>query len=68
MYTSRRQPHSLSLAKDMKLGFNTVTTGNRTPDRRVAVHYTTVAPRQLHKKFNTQSELRYRDTVRKMSI
>ena len=40
-------PHLLSLAKDVKLGFYTVPTGNRTPGRRVAVHYTTAAPRQL---------------------
>ena len=26
---------------DMKLGFYTLTTRNRTPDRRMAVHYTT---------------------------
>ena len=50
-FTSHRQrghlemaPHLLSLAKDVKLGFNT---GNRTPGRRVAVHYTTTAPRHL---------------------
>ena len=35
-------------AKDMKLGFCTVTTGNRTPGRCVAVHYTTTEPHQLH--------------------
>ena len=29
----------LSLAKDVKLGFYTVPTGNRAPDRRVAVHH-----------------------------
>ena len=29
------------------LGFYTVPIGNRTPGRRVAVHYTTAAPRQL---------------------
>ena len=28
--------------------FYTVSIGNRTPGRRVAVHYTTAAPRQLH--------------------
>ena len=28
--------------------FYTVPTGNRTPGRCVAVHYTTAAPRQLH--------------------
>ena len=43
----RRHPHLLSLAKDMKLGFYTVPTRNRTPGCRVAVHYTTAAPRQL---------------------
>ena len=41
-------PHLLSLPKDVKLGFYTVPTGNRTPGRCVAVHYTTAAPRQLH--------------------
>ena len=35
------------LQKDAKLGFYTVLTGNRTAGRRVAVHYTTTAPRQL---------------------
>ena len=44
----RRHPHLLSLAKDMKLGFYTFRTGNRTLGRRMAVHYTTTAPRQLH--------------------
>ena len=34
------------IAKDVRLGFYTVPTGNRTPGRRVAVHYTT--QRQLH--------------------
>ena len=43
----RRHPHLLSLAKDEKLGKYTVPTGNRTPGRRVAVHYYTAAPRQL---------------------
>ena len=37
----RQHPHLLSLAKDVKLGFYIVPTGNRTPGRRVAVHYTT---------------------------
>ena len=32
----------------MKLGKYTVPTGNRTPGRRVAVHYATAAPRKLH--------------------
>ena len=31
---------SLGLAKDVKLGFHTVPTGNRTPGRCVAFHYT----------------------------
>ena len=51
-FTSHRQrghlataTRLLSLAKDLKLGFYTVPTGNRTPGRRVAVHYTTAAPR-----------------------
>ena len=35
----RRHPHLLSLAKDVKLSFYTVPTGNRAPGRRVAVHY-----------------------------
>ena len=34
-------------AKDVECGFYTVPTGNRTPGCRVAVHYTTAAPRQL---------------------
>ena len=49
-FTSNRQlghletaPHLLSLAKDVELGFITVPTGNRTPGRRGAVHYTTAA-------------------------
>ena len=41
-------PHLLSLVKDVNLGFYTIPTGNRTPGRRWAVHYTTSAPRQLH--------------------
>ena len=32
-------PHLLSVVKDVKLGFNTIP-GNRTPGRRMAVHYT----------------------------
>ena len=40
-------PHLLSLAKDMKLGKYTVHTGNRTPGRRVTVHYATAASRKL---------------------
>ena len=43
----RPHPHLLSLAKDVKLGKYTVPTGNRTPGRCVAVHYTTAAPCQL---------------------
>ena len=43
----RRRPYLLSLAKDEKLGKYTVPTGNRTPGRRMAVHYSTAAPRQL---------------------
>ena len=43
-------PNLLSLAKDVKLGFYTVPIRNRTPGRRVAVHYTTTAPRKLHTK------------------
>ena len=39
----RWHPHLLSLAKDVKLGFYTVPTRNRTPGRRLAVHYTTAA-------------------------
>ena len=46
----RRHPHLLSLAKDVKFGKYTVPTGNRTPGRRVAVHYATSAPRKLHSK------------------
>ena len=45
---NRRHPHLLSLAKDVKLGKYTVPIGNRTPGRRVAVHYATAAPRKLH--------------------
>ena len=41
-------PSFTSLAKDVKLGFDTVPTGNRTPGRRVAVHYTIAAPRELN--------------------
>ena len=41
------------LAKDEKLGKYTVPTGNRTPGRRVAVHYSTAAPRQLPKPLST---------------
>ena len=41
----RWHPHFLSLAKDVELGKYTVPTGNRTPDRHMAVHYATAAPR-----------------------
>ena len=44
----RRHPHLLSFAKKVKPGFYTVPTGNQTPDRRVAVHYTTTSPSLLH--------------------
>ena len=44
----RRHPHLLSVAKDAKLGKYTVPTGNRTPDRRMAVHYATAAPRKYY--------------------
>ena len=46
-------------SKDVKLGKYTVPTGDRTSDRRVAVHYATAAPRKLHtmekmrQKYNT---------------
>ena len=43
----RQRGHLLSLAKDVKLGFYTVPTGNRTPSRCVAVHYTAAAQRHL---------------------
>ena len=42
-------PPLLSLAKDVELGKYTVPTGNQTQGRRVAVHYTTAAPRKLRK-------------------
>ena len=61
--TSHRQrghletaPHLLSLAKDVKLGFYTVATGNRTLGRCMAVHYTTAAPRQLHLNSNIHNK------------
>ena len=44
-------PFLLSLAKDVKLGKYTVPTGNRTPNRHVAVHYATATPRKLPKLF-----------------
>ena len=37
---------SLILANDVKLGKYTIPTGNRSPGRRVAVHYATAAPRK----------------------
>ena len=40
-------PFTLPL-KDVKLGKYTVPTENRTPGRRVAVHYAIAAPRKLH--------------------
>ena len=43
-----RHPHLLSPPKDVKLGKYTVLTGNRTPGRRVAVHYATAAPSKLY--------------------
>ena len=42
-----RHTHLLTLAKDVKLGKYTAPIGNRTPGRRVAVHYATTAPRKL---------------------
>ena len=44
----RWQPHLLSLAKDVKLGFNTVPNGTQTPGRRMVVLYTTAVTHQLH--------------------
>ena len=44
----RDADHLLSLAKDVKLGKYTVPTGIPTPDRRVAVHYATAAPRKFY--------------------
>ena len=44
----RRHPLLLSVAKDVKLGIYTVPIGNRTPGRRVAVHYATAVPHKLH--------------------
>ena len=56
--TSHRQrghvemrPHLLSLAKDVKLGFYSIPTGNRTTGRCAWLrgsHHTTAAPHQLH--------------------
>ena len=39
--------HLLSFAKEVKLCFYTIPTGNRTPGRQLAVHYITAAPRQF---------------------
>ena len=47
-FTSHRQRRHLDLANDVKLVSYTVPTGNRTPDRRMAVHDTAAVPRQLH--------------------
>ena len=54
-FTSHRQLGHLEMAppltvhcEDVKLGFYIVPTGNRTPGRRVVVHYTTAAQGQLH--------------------
>ena len=59
-YHLKTASHLLSLAKDAKLGFYTVPTGNRTPGRRVAVHYTTAVPRQLLYIFKqTSIEIKY---------
>ena len=49
----RRHPHLLSLAKDVKLGFYTVPTGNQTQRRRVVVYYTTAASSQLLSQYET---------------
>ena len=43
----RGHAYLLSLVKDVKLGKYTIPTGNRTPGRRVTVHYITAAPLQL---------------------
>ena len=50
-------PHLLSLAKDVKLSFYNVPTGNQTPGRHMAIHYTTAASRQLplHLRINETS-------------
>ena len=40
-------PFTHLFAKDVKIGKCAVPTGNRTPGRRVAVHYATAAPRKL---------------------
>ena len=46
--TARSFRDGTPIAKDVKLGKYTIPTGNRTPGRRVAVHYATTAPRKLH--------------------
>ena len=51
-FTSHRQRGHLETVPPFtvpieKLVFHTIPTGNGTPGRRVAIHYTTVAPRQL---------------------
>ena len=45
--TARSFRDGTPIAKDVKLGFYTVPTGNRTPGHRLAVHYTTTAPCKL---------------------
>ena len=51
-FTSHQQQGHLEMApkfaKDVKLSFYTIPTGNRNLGRRVAVHYTTATPRKLH--------------------
>ena len=57
-------PHLLSLAKDMKLIFYTVSTGNRTLGRHMAVHYTTTAPCQLHRKNAHDAQVGHEDKTK----
>ena len=45
---SRRHTHFTVPCEGQEARFYTVPTGNRTPGRRVTVHYTAAAPRQLH--------------------
>ena len=52
----RWHPHLLSLAKDVKLGFTPVPTENRNPERPLAVHYTTAAPRHLPRRTCVQTD------------
>ena len=47
--TARSPPFTVP-CKGREARFYTVPTGYRTPGRRVAVHYTTAAPRKLHLK------------------